>query len=175
MIQTMKDYISRLHAAVRDKRTAALVGIDPRWDQLPAPVIAAARQRHPDDGLLTRAAAYEDFSCRLIDVVAPLVPAIKPQAAFFEELGPPGTAALCRVIRRAREAGLLVICDAKRGDIGSTALAYAQAYLAGADPDAAEADHRRTRVTRGRRFCGAGHPRGDGLRFGIFRWRVLHD
>jgi len=137
MIQTMKDYISRLHAAVRDKRTAALVGIDPRWDQLPAPVIAAARQRHPDDGLLTRAAAYEDFSCRLIDVVAPLVPAIKPQAAFFEELGPPGTAALCRVIRRAREAGLLVICDAKRGDIGSTALAYAQAYLAGADPDAA--------------------------------------
>jgi len=133
----MNDYISRLHAAIVNKRTAALVGIDPRWDQLPAPVIAAAQQRHPENGLLTRAAAYEDFSCRLIDIVAPLVPAIKPQAAFFEELGPAGTSALCRVIRRARDAGLLVICDAKRGDIGSTATAYAKAYLAGEDPDAA--------------------------------------
>ena len=65
------------------------------------------------------------------------MPAVKPQAAFFEELGPAGMVVLKRVIRRARKAGLIVICDAKRGDIGSTAEAYARGYLAGEDPDAA--------------------------------------
>ncbi|MEO1997424.1 MAG: orotidine-5'-phosphate decarboxylase [Planctomycetaceae bacterium] len=137
MIPMMHDYITRLHAAIRKKRTAALVGIDPRWDQLPTEVIDTARQRHPENELRARAAAYEEFSFRLIDIVAPLVPAVKPQSAFFEELGPFGSAALCRVIRRARDSGLVVICDAKRGDIGSTAAAYANAYLAGDDPDAA--------------------------------------
>lgn len=112
------------------------MGIDPRFDRLPAPVVAAARSRATDDRRL-RAAAFEEFGRRLIDVVAPLVPAVKPQAAFFEELGPPGCKALERVIRHAREAGLIVVCDAKRGDIGSTAEAYARAYLAGANPDAA--------------------------------------
>ena len=65
------------------------------------------------------------------------MPAVKPQSAFFEECGPEGVLTLARVIRRARDAGLIVICDAKRGDIGSTAEAYASAYLAGEDPDAA--------------------------------------
>ena len=137
MIPMMNDYITRLHTAIRTKHTAALVGIDPRWDQLPAEIVDAARQRHPTDELQARAAAYEEFSLRLIDIVARFVPAVKPQAAFFEELGPYGTTALCRVIRRARDAGLIVICDAKRGDIGSTATAYANAYLAGEDPQAA--------------------------------------
>jgi orotidine-5'-phosphate decarboxylase len=62
---------------------------------------------------------------------------VKPQSAFFEELGPDGCLALARVIRYARSAGLIVICDAKRGDIGTTAEAYARAYLAGSDPLAA--------------------------------------
>ena len=83
------------------------------------------------------AAAYGEFCRGVIDVVAPLVPAVKPQAAFFEQWGPAGCAALARVIRHARRAGLVVICDAKRGDIGSTARAYAEAYLAGEDPAAA--------------------------------------
>jgi orotidine-5'-phosphate decarboxylase len=83
------------------------------------------------------ASAFEEFCVRIIDVVAPLVPAVKPQAAFFEEWGPPGCAALARVIAKARGAGLIVICDAKRGDIGTTAEAYAHGYLAGADPAAA--------------------------------------
>ncbi|MEX1097555.1 MAG: orotidine-5'-phosphate decarboxylase [Planctomycetales bacterium] len=127
----------RLHDAIRAKRTPALVGIDPRFDWLPAPVVAAAEKRGAADGAALVAAAFEEFSSRLIDVVAPLVPAVKPQAAFFEEHGPAGCAALARVIRRARGAGLIVICDAKRGDIGSTAEAYARGYLAGADPAAA--------------------------------------
>ncbi|WP_166819755.1 orotidine-5'-phosphate decarboxylase [Thalassoroseus pseudoceratinae] len=130
-------YAARLHAAIHAKRTPALVGIDPRFDQLPQSIRDAAAQRHPSDELAMQASAFEEFSFRLIDVVAPLVPAVKPQAAFFEELGPLGSAVLARVIRKARDAGLVVICDAKRGDIGSTAEAYARGYLAGADPDAA--------------------------------------
>jgi orotidine-5'-phosphate decarboxylase len=133
----MLHYATRLHAAIRAKGTPALVGLDPRFPQLPEPVKAAARERHPHDGPAMAAAAFEEFCCRIIDVVAPLVPAVKPQAAFFEELGPAGCAALGRVMRHARTAGLIVVCDAKRGDIGSTAEAYARGYLAGADPAAA--------------------------------------
>jgi len=62
-------------------------------------------------------------------VVARLVPAVKPQAAFFEQLGPPGMAALHEVVQYARQAGVLVILDGKRNDIGSTAEAYAEGYL----------------------------------------------
>jgi orotidine-5'-phosphate decarboxylase len=75
----------------------------------------------------------------VIDVVAPLVPAVKPQAAFFEELGPAGMQALADVIRYAHDRGLLVILDGKRNDIDSTATAYARAYL-GAESSAWGAD-----------------------------------
>lgn len=132
----MHDYAPRLHAALRAKRTPALVGLDPRWADLPVEIV----ERHGGPECVDfrqRADAFEEFSTRIIDVVAPLVPAVKPQSAFFEECGPNGVHALARVIRHARRAGLIVICDAKRGDIGSTAEAYARAYLAGADPDAA--------------------------------------
>ncbi|MCA8987749.1 MAG: orotidine-5'-phosphate decarboxylase [Planctomycetaceae bacterium] len=130
----MSGYAERLHKAILTKGTPALVGIDPRFDQLPEEIQSRASLL-PGDELSQQAAAYEEFSCRLIDVIAPLVPAVKPQAAFFEQLGPAGVVALERVIRHARRAGLIVICDAKRGDIGTTAAAYADAYLAGEDPD----------------------------------------
>jgi orotidine-5'-phosphate decarboxylase len=79
--------------------------------------------------LSEQAAAFERFGRGVIDVVAPLVPAIKPQAAFFEELGPAGMQALAGVIRYGREKGLLVIVDGKRNDIGTTAAAYARGFL----------------------------------------------
>jgi orotidine-5'-phosphate decarboxylase len=65
----------------------------------------------------------------VIDVVAPLVAVVKPQAAFFEELGPPGMECLEKVILYAQSKGLLVVLDGKRNDIGSTATAYAQGLL----------------------------------------------
>jgi orotidine-5'-phosphate decarboxylase len=129
-------YATRLHAAIQQKATSALVGLDPRFDWLPPDVVAAARKRL-DDPQAIAAAAFEEFCVRMIDVVAPLVPAVKPQAAFFEQYGPDGCLALARVMRYARAQGLIVICDAKRGDIGTTAEAYARAYLAGVDPQAA--------------------------------------
>ena len=129
-------YVSRLHAAIRRTGAPVVVGLDPRFDWLPPDVLASARQQH-EDAVAVAAAAFEEFCVRLIDVAAQLVPAVKPQAAFFEEYGPDGCLALARVIRYARQSGLMVICDAKRGDIGSTAEAYARAYLAGEDPRAA--------------------------------------
>ncbi|MEW4527296.1 orotidine-5'-phosphate decarboxylase [Maioricimonas sp. JC845] len=132
----MKTYSERLQSAVQTKGTPALVGLDPRWEQLPGEITSRA-QTQAGNPLDARALAYEEFCRRIIDVVADKVPAVKPQAAFFEACGPAGATALARVIRHARDAGLIVICDAKRGDIGSTAEAYAAAYLAGEDPDAA--------------------------------------
>lgn len=122
----MTSFIDRLAAAVRRKKSPLVVGLDPRYDQLPRPLKAPADRA----GLTARATAYRDFCRGVIDVVAPLVPAVKPQAAFFEQLGPAGMQALREVIDHARQQQLLVIIDAKRSDIGSTASAYAEAWLA---------------------------------------------
>lgn len=132
----MSSYSARLNEAVIRAQTPALVGLDPRFDLLP-PDIVARCTKATSDRWAQQALACEEFCRRIIDVVSPLVPAVKPQAAFFEECGPAGCQALHNVIRHARRAGLIVICDGKRGDIGSTAEAYACAYLAGSDPDAA--------------------------------------
>jgi orotidine-5'-phosphate decarboxylase len=124
----MSSYSARLSAAIGRTGNPVCVGLDPRWNNLPAEI----RERATAAGgnlWEQKARGFEEFSRRIIDVVAGLVPVVKPQAAFFEECGPAGVAALWRVMRHARQAGLLVICDAKRGDIGSTAEAYAQAYL----------------------------------------------
>ena len=77
------------------------------------------------------ARGFEEFSLRVIDLVAPLVPVVKPQAAFFEACGPEGMAALQRLLRKARGLGLMTVLDGKRNDIASTAAAYADAALAG--------------------------------------------
>lgn len=130
----MRQYSERLHDRILATGTPALVGLDPRWDQLPAEIRTLAEQSS-DGRFECQAAAFERFCLEIIDIVAPLVPAVKPQVAFFEQLGPAGIAALQRVMQYARQAGLVVIADAKRGDIGSTAEAYASAWLAGEDPD----------------------------------------
>ncbi len=77
------------------------------------------------------ARAFEEFSLRVLELVAPLAPLVKPQSAFFEACGPAGLAALQNVLRRAREMGLITILDSKRNDIASTAEAYADAAFAG--------------------------------------------
>jgi orotidine-5'-phosphate decarboxylase len=109
---------------VRQKRNAVLVGLDPRYDQLPEGL-----RRDTPATCEQQAAAYSEFCRGVIDVVATLVPAVKPQCAFFEQLGPAGMTALADVIRHARSKKLLVIADGKRNDIGSTAEAYAEGYL----------------------------------------------
>ena len=132
----MPGYIQRLHERITACRTPALIGIYPRWDWLPSEIRRQAEDKFPHRHERT-AYACESFSQQLIDIVSPLVPAIKPQVAFFEQLGVPGFAALHSVMQYARRSGLIVIADAKRGDIGPTAEAYAEAWLAGEDPEAA--------------------------------------
>jgi orotidine-5'-phosphate decarboxylase len=123
----MTHFADRLAAAVRAKGNAVCVGLDPRWESLPAEV----RTRHGGATPAAVAAAFEEFCGRVLDVVAPLVPAVKPQSAFFEACGPDGMAALQRLLRKARGMGLLTILDGKRNDIASTAAAYADAAFAG--------------------------------------------
>jgi orotidine-5'-phosphate decarboxylase len=118
-------FADRLVAAVRAKRNPVVVGLDPRWAQLPPPLTTGIA---PDDRQ-AMARVYLRFCAEAIDAVAPLVPAVKPQAAFFEQLGPDGMVALGEVIGHARKKGLLVILDGKRNDIGSTASAYAEGFL----------------------------------------------
>jgi orotidine-5'-phosphate decarboxylase len=111
-------FSDRLAAAVERKRSQLCVGLDPRVDLFPVEL----RGEPP-------AEATERFCRGIVDAVAPHAVAVKPQLAFFEALGAEGMGAFEEVCAYARAAELLVIVDGKRGDIGSTARAYATAYL----------------------------------------------
>ena len=90
-------------------------------------------------GLGDNAEGVREFGLRAVDAAAGSVGVVKPQVAFFERHGGAGILALEQVIRSARAAGLLVIADAKRGDIGSTVEAYGQAWLSPGSPLEADA------------------------------------
>jgi orotidine-5'-phosphate decarboxylase len=126
------NFATRLAAAITARRTPACIGLDPRRESLP-PALGAADTTDP----AALAAIFARFCRDVIDVVAPLVPIVKPQLACFEALGPHGMTALADVISHSHTRGLLVLADGKRGDIGSTAEAYADGWLAG--PWAADA------------------------------------
>jgi orotidine-5'-phosphate decarboxylase len=123
----MDHFADRLAAVIRTKGNALCVGLDPRWESLPTEI----RRRYGDDSLSAMASAYEEFCDRVLEIVAPLVPVVKPQSAFFEACGPDGMAVMQRLLRKARGLGLLTILDAKRNDIASTAAAYADAAFGG--------------------------------------------
>jgi len=120
MAVATQTFADRLAAEVERKRSQLVVGIDPQPDLMPIEL----------RGDVAR------FCRGIVDAVAPHAVAMKPQLAFFEALGPAGMAAFDEVCIYARRAGLLVIADGKRGDIGSTARAYADAYLEGVPPRA---------------------------------------
>jgi orotidine-5'-phosphate decarboxylase len=126
---TVTGFGDRVAEAVERKRSQLIVGLDPRLDLLPVELRG--------DAHVARSAAADAvgrFCCGIVDAVAPHVVGVKPQLAFFEALGADGLRAFEQVCGYARGAGLLVIADAKRGDIGSTARAYAAAYLEGETP-----------------------------------------
>ncbi len=92
-----------------------------------------------DWGLDDDVAGLERFALSVVEAVAPLCSMVKPQSAFYERFGSRGVAVLERVVAESRAAGALVLLDVKRGDIGSTSQAYADAYLDPASPLAADA------------------------------------
>ena len=117
---------ARLHAAIAD-RGPFCVGIDPHAALLPTGAST-------DD-----VAGLERFALTAVEALAPHVSVVKPQSAFYERFGSRGIAVLERVIAESRAAGALVLLDVKRGDIGSTSQAYADAYLDPASPLASDA------------------------------------
>ncbi len=117
---------ARLYAAV-EARGPLCAGIDPHAGLL------------HDWGLGDDVGGLESFALTAAEALAPHVSVIKPQSAFYERFGSRGIAVLERVVATAREAGALVLLDVKRGDIGSTTQAYAQAYLDPTSPLACDA------------------------------------
>lgn len=126
----------RVTAAVQQVGNPIVLGLDPHLALLPG----AFGERARDTSLprAERARAVGDFLLEVLEVAAGLVPAVKPQSAFFEAFGADGVLELERVTAAARAAGLLVVSDVKRGDIGSTAAAYAASLLTGLDGGADE-------------------------------------
>ena len=117
-------FADRLAETVDRKRSQLVAGLEPRPELLPLELRGATHA-----GRAGAAEACERFCRGIVDAVAPYVVAVKPQLAHFEALGSHGIAVLEELCGYARAAGLLVLLDGKRGDIGSTARAYAEAYL----------------------------------------------
>ena len=124
-------FSDRLAEAVRS-RGPLCVGLDPRWDALPAAICDATRPHPPQ---LRVAIAYQVFCEKVLELCRPFAGVVKPQAAFFEQAGTEGLAVLQSLLRRAKVLGYVTILDAKRGDIASTATAYADAAFTGCTID----------------------------------------
>src|ERR1700677_111500 len=114
----MSLFADRLLDKVRAKDSRCVVGLDPRIDQMPAFISKSGA-----------CLAITEFHELVLDAIADLVPAVKPQLAFFEQYGIAGMQAFENTVLAAKQRGLLVIADGKRNDISSTAEAYANAYL----------------------------------------------
>jgi orotidine-5'-phosphate decarboxylase len=114
------EFADRLAEVSRAKKSVAILGVDPQLDSAQAPGIPAGY-------------TLAKFCCEIIEACEKSIVAVKPQLAFFEARGIDGMRALSEVLRFARGRGLITIADAKRGDIGSTSAAYAEAFLGDGD------------------------------------------
>jgi orotidine-5'-phosphate decarboxylase len=121
-------FADKLTAAIKEKNSVVCVGLDPRIDQIPAHIVTKAKENY-GMSFESAAEAIIEFNKAIIDAIADLVPVVKPQIAFYELFGEHGMRAFKETCKYAQDKGLLVLADIKRSDIGSTAKAYAQAYL----------------------------------------------
>ena len=120
-----------LQDKIRAMKNPTVAGLDARIEYVPEYIRKAAYEQY-GVGLKGAAEAIWQFNVGLIDALCDIVPAVKPQAAYYENLGWQGMEMLERTIAYAKSKGLFVIADIKRGDIGSTATAYAEGWLSGA-------------------------------------------
>ena len=119
---------------IKEKSNPSVAGLDPRVEYVPEHIREKAYAEYGKN-LKGASEAIWEFNKGLIDALYDIVPAVKPQSAFYEMYGLPGEEVLHRTIEYAREKGLYVILDVKRNDIGSTAAAYSAAYLGRVDID----------------------------------------
>jgi orotidine-5'-phosphate decarboxylase len=127
----VKNFADRLVEAIRQKKSRVVAGLDPRLESLPEEFQHGI---HRDIEKAGRAVL--DFNAAVIDLVAPHAVAVKPQIAFYEKLGPYGLVAYFATCKVARDRGLLVVGDVKRGDVPDTARAYADAHFISFPSDA---------------------------------------
>ena len=118
----------RLQEKIDRMKNPTVVGLDPALAHIPVWILEK-HIKEKGETLEAAAAAVFEFNVGLIDALCDVVPAVKPQSAYYEMLGPEGVWALKRTIDYAKSKGMYVICDGKRNDIGSTAGAYSAAYL----------------------------------------------
>ncbi|MFI3226659.1 MAG: orotidine-5'-phosphate decarboxylase [Clostridia bacterium] len=119
--------INILIEKIQEKNNPTVAGLDARPEYIPA--FIHAKYADEKDGLKALSKAMLEFNKGLIDALCDIVPAVKPQSAYYELLGYHGVKTLKKTIAYAQKKGMYVIADVKRNDIGSTATAYAEAYL----------------------------------------------
>ena len=124
--------LDRMIERMAELQNPTVAGLDPKLAYVPDPIKEVAFTEHGKT-LEGAAAALLAFNRGLIDALWDVVPAVKPQAAYYEMLGWPGVKALAETVAYAREKGMFVITDGKRNDIGATMTAYAAAHLGEAD------------------------------------------
>lgn len=117
-----------LQERIRAMKNPTVAGLDPKPEYVPPHILEACYKEYGPT-LEGAAEAIYRFNCGLMDALCDIVPAVKPQSAYYERLGWRGMEVLERTIRYAKEKGFFVIADVKRGDIGSTAQAYSEAWL----------------------------------------------
>ncbi len=118
--------IDKLIEQIIEKKSPICVGLDTKFDYIPQEALS---REYSTDPLTYAANNIFQYNCALIDALADIVPAVKVQAAYYEMYGCEGMKAFRDTIRYAKSAGLVVIADVKRNDIGATATAYSSAYL----------------------------------------------
>lgn len=125
----MNHFADRLLTEVKRKGNPICVGLDPRLDKIPAFIKRRVLSEGDYSPMGAAAEAIIEFNKGIIDAVSDIVPVVKPQIAFYELYGYEGMRAYEETLKYAKSKGLITIADAKRNDIGSTAEAYAQAFL----------------------------------------------
>ena len=132
-------FIDRLIEQIQQKNTPCIVGLDPAIERMPTKWLQE-RDLSEQSSLTEKAEAIYQYNLMILDAIADLVPAVKPQSAYYELFGSAGIIALEKTIQAARDRDLLVVLDVKRGDIASTATAYAKSYLPSKPARPLEAD-----------------------------------
>ena len=120
----MKNAMDELVNKIKELDNPTVIGLDPRYDMIPEYI--TSKYEKTIEGACN---AIIEFNKALIDATYDIIPAIKPQIAFYEMFGIPGMKAFKETIKYAKEKGMIIIIDAKRGDIGSTAEGYSNAYI----------------------------------------------
>ena len=124
--------IDKLIDKIVELKNPTVVGLDPRMDYIPADILQDAQDRYGQTAIAAKYALLA-YNKGIIDAICDIVPAVKPQVAFYEQFGAEGMDAYLQTVAYAKDKGMIVIGDIKRSDIASTAEAYSDAHIGQTD------------------------------------------